>query len=348
MALVRRNLQSLGASDRVLDLVTAAHRTGTHSVYASHWSSWVKWCEDNNVNPTSPSSHMDLARFLAFLQEKGKATSTLRVYRSAICTTLRQLGYKDFSVEALSLIRDTLKGASNLEARNPRRCPSWDLFLVLDSLKAPPFEPLSKVDLKFLAFKTLFLVALASGRRMSEVNHFSGLSGDIAREPDGSFALKFLPEFLAKNQRPGDPSPSIRIPPLPSGPDLKLCPVRSLKKYLQVTKSFRGKRRKLFIGLNPKFRSDLSVNALSRWLRETISIAYSSGPPPSARPHELRAWSSSLAFALNISMTDIMEAAYWRSPSAFINHYLRDVTQCRQDGTYGVSSLAISQRTVTP
>ena len=289
---------------------------------------------------------MDLAKFLAFLYDQGKAASTIRVHRAAICTTLRQLGQPTFSEN--NLIRDTLRGASNYEARNPRRCPSWDLFLVLNSLKGSPYEPLAKAELKFLSFKTLFLIALASGRRMSEVTNFSGLAGDIAREPDGSFTLKFLPEFLAKNQRPGDPSTVIRIPPLTPGPEAKLCPVRALKRYLLVTRSFRGKKRQLFISLNPKYEVDVSVNALSRWARETISRAYQDGPPSSSKPHELRAWSASLALSRNVSMIDILAAAYWKSPSTFTNHYLRDVSQVREDGLFSLSPLAIAQRVVAP
>ena len=343
LAAVQQKLQSLGASERVRDLVTTAHRAGTHAVYSSHWSRWVKWCEENSISPTSPTN-VDVANFLGFLQSKGKATSTIRVHRAAICTTLRQLGLPSFSEDFL--IRDTLKGASVIEARSPRRCPSWDLFLVLDILKQHPFEPLVSATLKFLSFKTIFLVALASGRRISEVNHLSGLPQDIAREPDGSLSLKFLPEFLAKNQQPGDPSPSIRIPPLPLGPDRFLCPVRSLKRYLHFTKSFRGSKRKLFISHNPRHKRDLTVNTVSRWVRELISLAYSAAPPTDARPHELRAWSSSLALSLNVAMDEIMAAAYWKTSSAFISHYLRDVTHHRQDGRRGLSYVAVAQRSL--
>ena len=339
LALVREKLRSRGASELVRDLVTTAHRSGTHSVYTSHWSRWVKWCNENSTCPTSPSN-IDVANFLASLQAKGKAASTMRVHKAAICTTLRQLGLPSLGED--STIRDTLKGAAVIEARNPRRCPSWDLFLVLESLEGAPYEPISKANLKNLAFKTLFLISLASGRRLSEVNNLSGLAADVGREPDGSFSLRFLPEFLAKNQKPGDPSPVIRIPPLPS--DHKLCPVRALRRYLHFTKSFRGRRRKLFLSLNPSLRADISVTALTRWVRETISLAYAGSDVGKTNPHEIRAWSASLALSLNLPFDKIMEAAYWRSPSPFIKHYLRDLTRRREDGLYGLSSLAVAQR----
>ena len=286
---------------------------------------------------------MDLAVFLGELIDSGKASSTVRVYRAAICTTLRQLGRPYFSEDPL--LRDSLKGASNEEARSPRRFPAWDLFLVLRSLKVFPYEPISGSELKFLSFKTLFLVALASGRRMSEVTNLSGLPKDISKDPDGSYSLKFLPEFLAKNQRPGDPSPSIRIPPLPKGPDFSLCPVRALKRYLVISKPSRKNRRQLFLSLNPDHRKDISVNTLSRWLREVISHAYENVAEVNPRPHEVRAWSSSLALTLNSSMKEILAAAYWRSESPFIRHYMRDVTSQREDGDFSISSFAVAQQT---
>ena len=284
---------------------------------------------------------MDLANFLAELRSQGKATSTFRVHRAAVSTTLRQLGRSDFREDPL--LSFTLLGAANQEARSPRRIPAWDLILVLSSLKLPPYEPLSEASLKFLSLKTAFLITLASGRRMSEVTNLSGSPRDIARNPDGSYSLKFLPEFLAKNQRPGDPSPSILIPPLPAGPDSVLCPVRVLRRYLSISKSLRRDRRQLFLSLNPNYGKDVSVNTVSRWIRETISLAYK-GEAVNPRPHEVRAWSSSLALSLNGSLKDILAAAYWRSPSPFVSHYLRDVSSQREDGDFAFSSVAVAQQ----
>ena len=136
-------------------------------------------------------------------------------------------------------------------------------------------------------------------------------------------------------------------PPL-AGSDNKLCPVRALVRYLHFSKSFRGRKRKLFISLNPKLRADISVLSLARWVRETISQAYTRVRmrSPSSRPHEIRAWATSLALSLNVPFLRIMEAAYWRSPTPFINHYLRDVTRRREDNLYSISSLAVAQTTV--
>ncbi|XP_070196565.1 uncharacterized protein [Littorina saxatilis] len=51
-----RSLRLSGASERTLDLVQKAHRKSTSSVYASHWTAWVKWCAENQVNSVGPRS----------------------------------------------------------------------------------------------------------------------------------------------------------------------------------------------------------------------------------------------------------------------------------------------------
>ena len=347
LAGVRKRLRALGASRQLCDLVSKSHRSGTNAVYSSHWKRWLSFCSKQGISPSSPSE-LDLGNFLAHLsQDCGLSASSLRVYRAAVSTTLRQLGSLTFSDS--SLLRDVIRGASNRDARAPRRLPAWDLFLVLASLREAPYEPLFSSDLKSLTCKTVFLIALASGRRASEVCNLSGLIKDIATQQDGSFILKFLPEFLAKNQDPSDPSPCIVIRPLtdfcPDDPDLKLCPVRSLKRYLKFTRSLRKSQRKLFISFNPFHSRDISTASISRWLKLVIKSAYTSASLDinSVRAHEIRAWAASTAFAHSWSMRDVLGAAYWRSESPFISFYLRDVSLRREDGTHGISFVAAQQ-----
>ena len=121
---------------------------------------------------------------------------------------------------------------------------------------------------------------LASGRRASEVANLSGLSGDVQTERNDTLILKFLPEFLAKNQTPGSPSPEIRIPPLvdfihKTEPDTKNCPVRALEIYLYKIRNKRSpQQRALFLSVNPNFKRDIRSTCVSRWMRQLILDAY--------------------------------------------------------------------------
>ena len=53
------------------------------------------------------------------------------------------------------------------------RPPAWDVTLVLQSLAGAPYEPLRTCDERFLAQKTLFLLALASAKRIGELHALS-------------------------------------------------------------------------------------------------------------------------------------------------------------------------------
>ena len=53
------------------------------------------------------------------------------------------------------------------------RVPPWDLSHVLSFLRGPPFEPLSSCSLRDLTRKVLFLVSLATARRVGELQAVS-------------------------------------------------------------------------------------------------------------------------------------------------------------------------------
>ncbi len=87
--------------------------------------------------------------------------STLKVYVAAIST------HHD-SIEEKSV------GKHNLVFRFLSfSLPSCDLALVLRAPLTAPFEPLQSVELRFLSMKTLILTALASIKRVGDLQAFS-------------------------------------------------------------------------------------------------------------------------------------------------------------------------------
>ena len=119
--------------------------------------------------------------------------------------------------------------------------------MVLLGLTKRHFEPLSEAPFKWLTDKAVFLLALASGKRRSEIHawtHFSVSS----RKNWSEVTVSPSPAFLAKNQFASDGPDSIKpvlipalTPMLDSSlvEDTSLCPVRALKVYLDKTKSMR-------------------------------------------------------------------------------------------------------------
>ena len=80
-----------------------------------------------------------------------------------------------------------------------RGIPSWNLSLVLHQPTKAPFEPLTEASLKHVTFKTVFLLALGSGKRRSEIHAWQ--HKNIRHQADWSKVSLFpSPSFLSKNQ----------------------------------------------------------------------------------------------------------------------------------------------------
>ena len=124
---------------------------------------------------------------------------------------------------------------------------------MLKFLSGKPYEPLREAPIKELTYKTVFLLALASAGRRSELHallfddkHF------LLDKEQRKATLFFAPGFLSKTQRVGETNSPLIIPALPTGKELPVapnCPVRDLKYYHRRTSepSVRKGRKKLFI-----------------------------------------------------------------------------------------------------
>lgn len=68
-------------------------------------------------------------------------------------------------------VRGILKIQCSWHQTVKHRFMVWSLSKVLQALTKPLSEPLSKAELKFLAWKVVFLVAVTSVRNVSELGH---------------------------------------------------------------------------------------------------------------------------------------------------------------------------------
>ena len=261
------------------------------------------------------------------------ASITIKGYRSAISQVFRYRGLDLTQCPELNAL------FKNFDLEIPKKSlsiPKWDLSLVLMSLMKSPYEPLHKASLKDVTMKTAFLIALASAKRISELQ---GLSGVVSHSHQWKkVTLTFVPEFVAKTQVPGRSSTRLAPVDIPAlsqvlgdeDEDRVLCPVRSLRRYLKLTEDFRQDNHRLFLSCHSKKRRSVSKNTISHWLSFVIRQAYAEVSAADQaltkiRPHEIRALSTSLLFKKTLSLQDVMAAASWRSNSTFSSFYLRDL-----------------------
>ena len=156
--------------------------------------------------------------------------------------------------------------------------PAWDVALVLQSLTGAPYEPLRTCDVRFLAQKTLFLLALASAKRIGELHALSYRVSHSRGWAEVSFS--FVPGFVAKTQDPSSLAPRFEgftVPALSNARNNSngrlLCPVRVVRCYLDRTAARRSRCERLFVTAG-RSKKEISKTTASFWLRKTISRAY--------------------------------------------------------------------------
>ena len=227
------------------------------------------------------------------------------------------------------------------------------MALVLQSLTSQPYESIRKAEERFLAHKTLFLIALASAKRIGELHALSYRVSHSADWKEVSFS--FVPGFVAKthDQSSFDPRfENFTVPALPkssSSPNRKLlCPVRVVKCYLNRTSQHCPRCKQLFV-TSGRTRKEISKNTVSFWLHKVISLAYQllgkPLPSPSPLARETCGIAPSLLFKKNYAVSQVLKAGTWRCHTTFMRHYLRDLSHKSLD-TFHLGPVVAAQATV--
>ena len=351
-------LQQRGFAAEVADRIAAPQRLSTRAIYTSKWSVFQRWCMEQQVDFGSPSIG-DICNFFWYLfHDLNRCPSTIEGYRTAIADTL---GNSDLNISSNTDIARLIASFYRDKPKKSRPLPKWDLALVLHKLTQPPFEPQEECTLKLTTWKTVFLLALASGKRRSEIHAWTH-DGTLCLGNWEQVQLTPSPSFIAKNQLakegPHIVSPVI-IPALKSDQDsqdldILLCSVRALKHYLDRTKDSRTGRHLLFISYKLGHSKDIQCSTISSWIKHTIQFCYSRAESTDmvltgVKAHDVRAFAASKAFYGGTSLDQIMQTCHWRSHNTFTKFYLKDLSsQDQKEGSYHLGSFVAAQQVMPP
>ena len=138
---------------------------------------FTKWCNSNQVDFRAPPTKSIAGFQLYLFQDRKLQPSTIDGYTSAMENSPINVS-KDDNLTCLldSFHRDRSEGR--------RSIPSSNLSLVLHQLTKGPFEPLRETHSKHLTGKTVFMLALGSGKCRSEIH--ACLSKNIRHQSDWS------------------------------------------------------------------------------------------------------------------------------------------------------------------
>ena len=204
--------------------------------------------------------------------------------------------------------------------------------------------------MKYVTLKKVFLLAVTSGRRVSEI-HALSVDKHHLRWDGGYRGVHFRtnPQFLAKNESLRNPGKEIYISSFDAftsvEEDLRLCPCRALRTYLKRTKSVHNSVSQLFVTFKKGESRAASKASVARWLVTTVKLAYEMAKEQDfslARAHDTRALSTSWALFQGVRLEEIMRAAFWASETTFTSFYLKDVAW--DDASFSRSILETAKR----
>ena len=315
-------------------------------LYQSRWKIFCGWCCGRGVAPVNATVPVVVDKG----QDNGLSVSAVKGYCSALNSVLALKG-RDLvaSREIMTVLRSFARSVNPVELRPP----AWNVSLVLQSLTGAPYEPLQTCEERFLAQKTLFLLALASAKRIGELH---ALSYRVSHTRNwGEVSFSFVTGFVAKTQDPSSLAPRFEgfsVPALPNARNNRngrlLCPVRAARVYLDRTASHRPRCERFFVTAG-RSKKEIAKTTVSFWLRKTISRAYElSGtalPVPAPRARETRGIAPSLLFKKNFAVDQVLKAGTWRRHTTFTRHYLRDIAHRSLD-TFHLGPVVAAQALV--
>ena len=248
MEVVKKRRLKKGFSKRTAFIMACSRRESTTGTYDARLKRYYSWCRERSIDPfTAPVT--EIAEFLQNLYDVEKLSpKTIQGYRAAISVIHKEVD--GVPIGQNRDLRELILGMSQLKPSKKSLVPNWNLPLVLNSLIKEPFEPMQSADMKFVTLKTVFLLAVASGRRVSEIHALSIDKHHWRRERDG-ISMITNPEFMAKNEsltNPGKPIFLARFDKFTTVDEDKLmCPCRALEIHIKRTAQLRRSAKQLFL-----------------------------------------------------------------------------------------------------
>ncbi|XP_072179676.1 uncharacterized protein [Diadema setosum] len=304
-------MQSNGLSQVATDLIAHSWRERTNKQYESAWQQWLRWCCKESFDPYSPSIS-DVVNFLAHQCSTGKSYSTINSYRSALSSAFPP--FDGHNVGKHPLVLRLMKGIFNTNPPKPRYQKTWDVASVLKYICSLPDN--KDLTLPLLTRKLVALMALTSAQRTQTLMCLSVTSLHL-EENKASFKISDLLKTTSKSNF-ADQTLTLSS----FGQNSKLCVVKTLREYLDRTKSLRTDERLFVSTIKP--HKGITSATLARWMK---TVLRDSGIDTSVfKAHSFRGASTSCALAHGVSLHEILKTANWSRAETFRKFYHKPIS----------------------
>ena len=300
VATLRRFASQAGFYATVAGQLALCRRKSTRLNYQARWGKFRQWCRDFHCRSSEPIIPK-IAEFFTFLFKTEKAAvSTIKAYRAMLSSVFK---FYLPEISSSPILKDLVR-SFEISAPCPlHHSPPWDLDKVLEYLSGPPFEPLAEASFRNKTRKALFLLAMATAKRIGELQ---ALSFSVSHRGD-DLVLHYDPFFLTKTESVSNPLPrSVIVQSLADFvgdlPERVLCPVRAFSYLRRAARSVEFTPSSLFVSPSDPKRT-MSKNAMSFFLRQLIT---ESGAVSSLIPqgtHDIQGIATSLNYYSILSIS---------------------------------------------
>ena len=209
--------------------------------------------------------------------------------------------------------------------------------------------------MKHLTFKTVFLLALGSGKHRSEIH--ASQNKNIRHQSDWSkVSLYPSPRLLSKNQLAKEGPESVAPVVIPAmipnldrslRSDRSLCLVRALCYYLDRNSDLRQNKELVFVSFKNGFDKEISTATIS-WIKLTVMLCYELSDQEDltlhqVKDHDVRPLAASKAFESGVLLDQIVSACHWKAHNTFTQFYLKDVAWADSELSHLVPIVAAQQ-----
>ncbi len=147
--------------ERVLDTMAEARAPSSRRLYTLKWSIFSAWCQDRDIDPVTSNVSVVLS-FLQEMLDKQRSSSTIKVYTAAIAAFHAPIAGRSVGRDSEVIQFQENESSSTLRLTKRTKGP-----------KGPQFEPLQFSSLRVLLVKTALLLALASVKRVGDLQALS-------------------------------------------------------------------------------------------------------------------------------------------------------------------------------
>ena len=168
MEALMRHHKAAGFSDEVSRLAAAPRRPSTNRMYNDRWLRFARWAAGQGFDPLDPTAAQIASFLFDLLDTHGQSPQTIKGYRTCLGSVLNRTG------KARVVLHRTISDMiSSMELQRPRITPvlpQWGLGVVLEVLSKSPYESLQEAFFNHFTLKTVFLLAMSSAGRRSELH----------------------------------------------------------------------------------------------------------------------------------------------------------------------------------